>query len=592
MKKSRKYYKKTRWLVFIICAAAILTGVDDVYGQTDYKQMSVGDVPNTKTITRAWGEAAQIIYTEDVQYVPGTEIESSCTAKFTLYDHYSQEYRVADFSTGYWPRVTDFEILDDTVYFCGYANLAASGYSPHYVGYVGYFSVSHLFYGTDVIHVLAFNQQPDDPSSSSFAILTKPCRIEAFKTDKGVHMVCTGGWSHSHSNVADAGTFVADVVHYYPTDQWWYYVHRNDGIEIFSDIAVTDHYVATIAPKENHNYLYFRVFKKPNMIGWSATNPNDDPSIFYPLYRTHPYHTYQFMWQDGHLSADSAYFNYPMLIHTNGDTIAFSYLTYKWNSGNTYGATVKVIAIEDMLHIRMTDSGNTIPYVPYVPYNPDTSGQVTPYIGDTPIVIVGPPESGNNPANPTTSGYVNVFYNRMIDQQRHDVDNQAVLEGCANNWSQKNMVYDPFKHQVLVLHHRSYACGYLDTAFVIDAFYIYDSLASAERLLVTDTAQLSSMSNGLTTGTFCYSGRLSKHDSELIFGCAHIHQSPCVTPQNNVPTYSPRGGMGDIITGPNWSSDFGFDRVAPVAVGVKPAAFIHHIEPVSIHKNQSEDMCN
>ena len=191
--------------------------------------MAQQDVKSNKSITRAWKNQAQITYIEDIEYDPydASTIVSS-TIKFVYYDPTGTTYTVAEFDNSYWPRITDMEILDDTLYFCGYANIPASSATPNYVGYIGYFCIPQLFDGTGVIHALTFNQQPKDPDSPH-CYITEPCRLEVFKADNGIHLVCTGGWSNRSDSLVNAGCFVADVAHSFATNDWWYYIHTNKG---------------------------------------------------------------------------------------------------------------------------------------------------------------------------------------------------------------------------------------------------------------------------------------------------------------------------------------------------------------------------
>ena len=66
--------------------------------------------------------------------------------------------------------VTDMEILDDTLFFCGYRIHDSAGYQPQ-TGLIGYFSIPDMFGGNDDFHILQFNQYP---MPSSALITTDP----------------------------------------------------------------------------------------------------------------------------------------------------------------------------------------------------------------------------------------------------------------------------------------------------------------------------------------------------------------------------------------------------------------------------------
>ena len=222
----------------ILCA---MLAAYSSWGQGLYDELlrASQSTETTISITRAWKGNAQITYIQDIEYDPynADEITGS-TAKFVYYDPMGNIYKVAEFDNHNWPRVTDFQILEDTLYFCGYANVAASSIKPFYVGFVGSFCIPQLFAGSDVIYSLTFTQQPDG-LDNPYWFVNEPCKIEVFKVETGIHLVCTGGWSHTRDSLYSGGYFVADVVHEFEPDNWWYYIHRGHDIERYSDTIVT-----------------------------------------------------------------------------------------------------------------------------------------------------------------------------------------------------------------------------------------------------------------------------------------------------------------------------------------------------------------
>lgn len=139
-------------LRFNILFVTLLMPMCAVWGQGVYDEVlsTPESTEATKSITRAWGDNAQITYIENIEYAPFyPDVINSITAKFVYYDPTENEYKVAEFDNSLWPRVKDMEILEDTLYFCGYANAAASSTSPYYIGYIGYFCIPQLFDGTD-----------------------------------------------------------------------------------------------------------------------------------------------------------------------------------------------------------------------------------------------------------------------------------------------------------------------------------------------------------------------------------------------------------------------------------------------------------
>ena len=225
----------------IIILLAVLVAYSS-WGQNSYSELlkAPKDTATTLSITRTWKDNVQITYVQNIEYNPYNlnEIISS-TAKFVFYNPTDNNYKVAEFDNHKWPHVTDFEILDDTLYFCGYANVAASSTSPFYMGFVGYFCIPQLIAGKDDIYAYTFKPQPNTPDIP-YWFINDPCKIEVFKVATGIHLVCTGGWSRSRSSLANGGYFVADVVHEFATDNWWYYITS------VSDVAMMNNYYQDI----------------------------------------------------------------------------------------------------------------------------------------------------------------------------------------------------------------------------------------------------------------------------------------------------------------------------------------------------------
>ena len=78
-------------------------------------QVQVADVVTTNSITRTWRDMGQIIYTEN------TTNDTFSHPQFIYVSPEPSSIKVANFLTvPENARITDFEILEDTVYFCGY----------------------------------------------------------------------------------------------------------------------------------------------------------------------------------------------------------------------------------------------------------------------------------------------------------------------------------------------------------------------------------------------------------------------------------------------------------------------------------------
>lgn len=557
------------------------------WGQMPYEELLAAreGTGATRSITRAWKDKAQITYIQNIEYDPyNADVMVSSIGKFVYYDPSEEEYRVAEFSNLYWPRVTDFEILEDTLYYCGYANTSASSTSPSYVGYIGYFCIPALFDGTDGLHTLVFNPQPLSLTGSPTQFLNEPCKIEVFKAGDGIHAICTGGWSDSPYTLYNGGHFVADVVHQFSTGDWWYYVHLGDGVEMFNDVAVTDNYVVTAAPKANNKYLYLRVYTKPQQVSLNPLSPTDDPTIFDVAHRTPPYQSYYFTWFDSTLAtANASYLNicYPLLAHTVGDTFALAYLSYGWHNQDIYGTTVKVMDIADMLHAPPPGSG-------VVPIDIGGGGDlIPPDVGDTPVVPIYPPGVLPEP-DPYSFDTLKLHYNRIIDIQDHERCPYPP-ESCH---ALAGMVYDSVSRSILVLQRQSYAYGYLDDGFAIDAFPIHQPTAPVSRYTLTGASRpLHSLSGGLTSGHFCLSGNCDRVYPDLLVGSMKRALSGCFALSTEIPTYYHSGAFNDVIPRPNWLPTFPFKRIEPLATTEFDAAFFFFNQPVTISSYPKEIIC-
>ena len=574
----------------LLLIALLVLSPGEVWGQGTYEGVwsAPHNTETTRSITRAWGNKAQITFIQDIEYDPYyANVILNSTAKFVFSDPNEDLYRVAKFDNSYWPRVNDFEIVGDTLYFCGYANTTASSASPEYLGFIGYFDIPRLFSGTDVIHVLTFNQQTLTLGGIQ-CHLNSPAKIEVFNVDNGTHIVCTGGWDTTSSTRSAAGNFIADVVHDDSTGNWWYYVHLDFGNEVYSDVAVTDNYVMTIAPKATLRCFYLRVFTKPQSVHFHPSDEGRDPSIFDTWHRTPPYQSYNFMWTDNVESGDGCHhclkIRYPLLIHTNGDTVALSYLTYAWNDRHIYGPTVKVIDIADMLNVPHMPSGGVVPVDP----NNGSGGGIGP--DPDPLTPIAPTLPVLDPALivvPPASDTVKLYYNRIVDLQDTSQSPQPIDANAQ--WSVHGLVYDSVSRCVLVLHHQSYASGYYDSAYAIDAFPIDYPANPIRRYHLTDPNRpLHSLSDGLSSDYFCISGNPSTTDQNLLFGSIKTSHYNCVLDTLSIPTQHHRGYIDDIINRINHSPHFGMLRIPPTRMGRWNAAFNAIVQSVTIIKYEKK----
>ena len=257
-----------------------------VWGQGAYDEIlsAPENTETTKSITRAWRDNAQITLIQTIEYNPYNADEIvSITAKFVYYDPTCNEYKVAEFDNSYWPIVTDLDILEDTLYFCGYANVTASSAAPFYMGYIGYFCIPEMFSGGGDIHALVFNQQYGTLDEPPFWYVSDPRRIKALKLENGIHLICTGEWSNSWKSTTGAGQFVADVVYEFATNDWWYNIRRDYGMAHDANVVVTDYSADSLIYLVNNcsELNFWRIPSRFNGILNTAFHPVTLPVTIY-----------------------------------------------------------------------------------------------------------------------------------------------------------------------------------------------------------------------------------------------------------------------------------------------------------------------
>lgn len=93
-------------LRFNILFVTLLMPMCAVWGQGVYDEVlsTPESTEATKSITRAWGDNAQITYIENIEYAPFyPDVINSISAKFVYYDPTENEYKVAEFDNSLWP---------------------------------------------------------------------------------------------------------------------------------------------------------------------------------------------------------------------------------------------------------------------------------------------------------------------------------------------------------------------------------------------------------------------------------------------------------------------------------------------------------
>ena len=234
--------------------------------------------------------------------------------------------KLVEISSDY--RVMDFEIIADTVCFCG-------SYNPYPVayGFVGWFSVPDLFFGNGDYHVFDYYFQTLSPDQASpfpsYVIIFNDLTIFDNMEDPygRIHIALVGDNARSESCVAELKGF-------FMPNTWTYTTGTADKIEgTLNQVVETDNYivVAGVMPDETSTSL--RMFYKTAMFIGSPllcdniqryTSSTLQP-CFYPM---------------GHFKMTAL----------DGDTIATLSLFHEYSYPNSDGFVLHIINATDALY--------------------------------------------------------------------------------------------------------------------------------------------------------------------------------------------------------------------------------------------------
>lgn len=503
-------------------ALVLVLNVPIAYGQQN--QLSTASMVSPTTITRNWNDRSQIIYSQNRCYDQGLGADVS-NSQFILAPYDSTHIKISKaLPISQNVYITDMEVLEDTLFFCGRLYQDSAGTTLQR-GLIGYFSIPDMFYGTEDFHILQFNRYPI-PTTMSDSTLTGyaqsqyihikyPTKLEVFKTDSGMHIACVGLWGSNSIAESYYDYFVADVVHKFNTNHWWYYVSIGNHTEAYSDIAVTDNYIATIATKydgvnPNSDVMYSRLFYRPTTV--SQYSSNSGVSNMFQSFSSslQPLYQYLFDW----IPAEGNYLN-PHIIHTHGDSLAVVVLS-KYRPHKAFGTVVTHAAIADML--RATGRR----WAPIYPTGDMTIGIST---SDEPYeAIEGLGEDTTNAEvlivpSITLSRVIQPLYSRIINQQ------DPTDYSCdPYTWTIPEVRYNRRDHEMLVVTSDKYPFRYYRDS-VIYAFDIYDTAAPVKEywrpqhdisIVSVDTLQ--------TSDGICLSGD-EKQNTSLLFGTQYLKKT-------------------------------------------------------------------
>ncbi len=571
-----------------ILTLAIMLGHTAIHGQIN-KIFKTGEIQTSNTIVKSYKGIANIIYTDHLSYDATASI-SGTDPQFLYVPNGSNNYKSVTIPSSVLtltkPRIMDFEILGDTLYFCGYEDLSTSRFSPEYRGIIGFFNIQNVFDGvpTAQITVLEFNLQS--------LCVNKVSKMEVFRADNGLHIVCMGG--SGTDNNTFSSRFIADVVYDSPSDQWWYYI-TSSGREMFNDIAVTDNYAVSIAFKDTYDKIWMRVFNKPRRVAFCG-DYKDDPSIFFHNRRAHPIHSYQASWVDNAIGTGYLHYGNPLIIHTNGDSVAFAFNNHFAPDGTVYGSTVKHLSVLELLRERTRASSSpfsTVSASTTVEMGGNSSDEMPALAATT-----NPPLGLNVEIAPIISSrdsfLIPLQYNRMIDQDITDVPITSAM--VSGQWGIRSMAFDPVNRQILLLQFLEYPArwlgSYFSTPISVDCFNL-NHPEDVERHYIND-CPFSSMTTNPVNRTFIVAGPENNNSDYLIFGeKGYTHTESCFR-YDKIHAFYPGNYLYSNIYGPNWSN-FDFNRVEPNSNEAieqnNPAFNIVRISPIVSSAN-AEIICD
>ena len=189
----------------------------------------------SNSIIREWKTGYSIVYGIS-EWFPS----SKC---FFLYDPTGATHNLIELSDQY--EVSDFRIVNDSVFFCGRDILTK-------VGIVGFFSIYNTVYGSFGISI---GELKDNGSIPQYVRNAK--RMDVFCYDGATHIVYVGDM------VSSSMTYTTTVGEaYYNGGNWNIEFYDNTvGDMIFTDVAASNKCVAAVAKKNMDTNCYVHAFK-------------------------------------------------------------------------------------------------------------------------------------------------------------------------------------------------------------------------------------------------------------------------------------------------------------------------------------------
>ena len=152
-------------------------------------------------------------------------------------------------------EINDFEILNDTVFFCGHQTINGSTY-----GIFGFFGIEDLFYSHGSIHSWSL-WQGYSPLINDYCVMTKPLKLDVYRHNGDLHIALAGESVSFNNGIVHPRTSILDA-RFNGTiwDGFMYY--NKDSSEYYYDVAATDNYLVATAGKVSGSGCFLRIFNK------------------------------------------------------------------------------------------------------------------------------------------------------------------------------------------------------------------------------------------------------------------------------------------------------------------------------------------
>lgn len=246
--------------------------------------------------------------------------------------------------------VTDMEILDDTLYYCGTL-------LPYY-SVLNFLALQQFF--TGYINLRVGRITPP-------AVYLVPKKLEVFRATGGVHAIVVGDYQPPYSSRTDS--YMVDFWRYQANVAWNHVYLYTEDKECYDDVTVTDNYVVASAHVCHSTDIILRVLDKPSEVCPTALCPTNH-HIFSNCMgsNTCEYTTYSYSGDD--YKKPGGHGEYPIcLTHTTGDHVALASTVELWGQTGVTVKDIEIVAGSPYVVQNIVDSKDDIHYLRDIRYD-------------------------------------------------------------------------------------------------------------------------------------------------------------------------------------------------------------------------------